>query len=300
MGYFREIFVPQEMCMLKHVRSAIIIISLLLLFATIWIPSSAAQSSFAASRGHQNELLVLGAIKQIYTAEHQYLFNVPPPPGPPAGPFFGTLEQLAGAGLIDPVLGSGEKFGYRFHIIPLQRSVTGPPQIIVNAWPKVYRRTGYRSFFMNIDCGIKGADHGGGFAEWTDPVLDSCSPTIAYSYGEQAMQDLRTIASAEYTYQATVGNGFFGSFDQLVEAGLVSENLRFNYHLLLVSTTKPTLVTPATFKVWSTPSFYRASGVLSFFIDDTGVLRGADHAGQPANEDDPPIGLSASRVENES
>lgn len=305
--------------MVKHFRNIIIILSLLLLFSTIWIPSSAAGNSGdkqaapfsdqqnevrasgrgAASRGHQNELLVLGAIKQIYAAEHQYLFNVPPPPEFPF-PSMGTLKQLQTAGLIDEVLGSGEKFGYNFHIIALPRSSTTPPNLIVNAWPKVYRKTGIRSFFMNSDCVIKGADHGGFFAEWTDPVIDTCSPTIAYVYGERAMQDLRTIASAQYTYQATIGNGYFGNFDQLVEAGLVSEHLRLHYHRIAVSTVKPSLIAPASFKVWSTPWKYRESGVLSFFIDDTGVLRGSDREGEMANEDDPPIMLSVASNKNDS
>jgi hypothetical protein len=135
-------------------------------------------------------------------------------------------------------------------------------------------------------------------AEWTDPVIESCTPAIAYSYGEQAMSDLRTIASAEFTYQATAGNGHFGTYDQLVEAGLISEFMRLNYHRALIETNKPSLITPASFKVWSTPTIYRQSGVLSLFIDDTGILRGSDRSGQPADEDDPPIMLNAARYSN--
>ena len=274
----------------------LLVLSLLLASPLIAFSGTKKADNFS----YQNELLAIGAIKQIYAAEHQYLFNVTPPPDQPPGPNFGTLKQLEGADLIDPVLGSGEKFGYYFHIIALPRASTTPPNIIVNAWPKVYRKTGIRSFFMNIDCAIKGADHGGSFAEYTDPVLDSCSPTIAYEYGEQAMSDLRTIASAEFTYQATFGNGYFGTFDQLVEAGLVNESMIGNYHRIMVSITKPTLIAPATFKVWSTPTLYRTSGVLSLFIDDTGILRGSDRGGQPAEHDDPPILLNMARNDNES
>lgn len=282
--------------MTKESLIKLLLVSLLLAFPL----AASANGKRANGPAYQNELLVIGAIKQLYAAEYQYLFNVPPPPDQLPGPQFGSLQRLRDAGLIDPVLGSGEKFGYNFHIITLGRSSGSPPNIIVNAWPRVYRKTGIRSFFMNIDCGIKGADHGGSFAEWTDPVIDSCSPTIAYEYGTQSMADLRTIASAEFTYQAAVGNGHFGSWDQLIEAGLISENMRLNYHRTIISTTKPTLTTPATFKIWSTPTVYRTSGVLSLFIDDTGILRGSDRGGRMAEPDDPPIMLNPVRNNNES
>lgn len=281
--------------MSKRLMTKLLLVTLLLAF-----PLLAFSREKGASRGHQNELLVLDAIKQIYTAQHQYLFNVPPPPDEIPGPWLGTLKQLQAAGLIDNVLGSGDKFGYYFNIQPLPRSAFAPPNLILHAWPKVYRKTGVRSFRMNIDCAINGADRGGFFAEATDPVVDTCSPMIAYAYGEQTMADLRTIASAQFTYQAAIGNGYFGTFNQLVEAGLIGENIRFNYHSLVVSTTKPTLTTPATFKVWSTPTVYRESGVLSLFIDDTGILRGSDRGGEPADQDDPPIGLGLARIQNES
>lgn len=291
--------------MAKHIRNIIIVLSVLLLIATMWIPASAAGTkeipSLTAGKAaaYQNELLALGAIKQIYAAEHQYLFNVTPPPEQP-GPSFGTLKQLQAAGLIDNVLGSGEKFGYYFNILALPRSAVAPPNLILDAWPKVYRKTGVRSFRMNIDCAINGADHGGFFAEAADPVVDVCTPTIAYVYGEQAMTDLRTIASAEFTYQATFGNGHYGSLAQLVETGLITEVMLLNYHRHVVEINKPTLTTPASFRVWSTPTLYRTSGVLSLFIDDTGIMRGSDRGGQPAEPDDPPIMLNAVRYNNES
>ena len=252
----------------------------------------------ARGPAYQNELLVLGAIKKLYAAEREYLNNVVQPHN--LAPAFGTLKQLGDHGFIDPILASGEKFGYHFDILTITRTTITPPNIILYATPKVYRKTGVRSFFMNIDCGIKGADRGGAFAESTDPVIESCTPTIAYSYGEQAMSDLRTIASAQFTYQATSGNGHFGTYDQLVEAGLISEFMRLNYHRAVIETNKPSFIAPASFKVWSTPTIYRQSGVLSLLIDDTGIMRGSDRGGQMAEPDDPPIMLNAVRCNNES
>lgn len=244
-----------------------------------------------ASAARQNELLVIGAIKRLYAAQHQYLSDRTHSGGDPA---FGTLEQLGRAGLIDANLAAGEKFGYKFSVQPMMRSVSDPVDIIVNAWPAVYRKTGVRSFFMKIDCGIKASDRQGGFAGASDPVVDFCTPTIAYEYGEQAMNDLRWIGNAQFTYQATVGNGSFGTLPQLIDAGLVDQRILGNYHQFDIELTRPTLMAPATFKVWSTPYTYRSGGILSLFIDETGVLRGSDRAGQRANADDPPIQFNLS------
>lgn len=262
-----------------------------LIFVIMLVAMPVAAYPGGSSANRQNELLVIGAIKKLYAAQHQYLSDRTHSGGDPA---FGTLEQLGKAGMIDANLAAGEKFGYKFSVQPLMRSVSDPVDIIVNAWPAVYRKTGVRSFFMKIDCGIKASDREGGFAESSDPVIDSCTPTIAYEYGERAMNDLRWIGNAQFTYQATVGDGRFGTLPQLIDAGLVDQRILGNYHDFDIQITQPTLMAPATFKVWSTPFTYRSGGMLSLFIDETGVLRGSDRAGQPANIDDPPIQFNLS------
>lgn len=260
-------------------------LKLILAIVLIVIPAMAGPTGTSASR--QNELLVIGAIKKLYAAQHQYLSDRIQSGGDPA---FGTLEQLGEAGLIDEKLAAGEKFGYRFSVLPQMRSVTNPADIILNAWPSVYRKTGVRSFLMNIDCGIKASDREGGFAEFADPVIDSCTPTIAYEYSEQAMEDLRLIANAQFTYFATIGNySSYATIPQLIDAGLIDQRILGNFHRFEVQLAPPTLMAPATFKVWSTPFAYRSGGMISLFMDETGVLRGSDHAGKRANQDDPPI-----------
>jgi hypothetical protein len=95
--------------------------------------------------------------------------------------------------------------------------------------------------------------------------------------------ELRTIVGAEATYQATTGDGRYGTIDELVKAGLLSKEPmeRYGYQIeLTVSANK--------FQATAMPLEYRKSGNLSYFIDETGVLRGGDHGGGPAAIADPP------------
>jgi hypothetical protein len=43
------------------------------------------------------------------------------------------------------------------------------------------------------------------------------------------------------------------------------------------------------YTVVATPKEYGKTGRRSFFLDETGVIRGADHNGNPANASDPPV-----------
>ncbi|MDQ1637526.1 MAG: hypothetical protein QOF62_865 [Pyrinomonadaceae bacterium] len=95
---------------------------------------------------------------------------------------------------------------------------------------------------------------------------------------------LRTIVSAEATYQATTGDGRYGIIDELVKAGLLSKEPieRYGYEIeLTVSANK--------FAATAVPLEYGKSGSLSYFVDESGVMRGSDRAGGPAMISDPPI-----------
>src|SRR5437868_11555658 len=58
---------------------------------------------------------------------------------------------------------------------------------------------------------------------------------------------------------------------------------------------------PAGYRANAVPQRYGGTGRRSFFVDQSGVIRAADHQGGPANENDPPIGdgCGGSIVENE-
>jgi hypothetical protein len=96
--------------------------------------------------------------------------------------------------------------------------------------------------------------------------------------------ELRTIVSAEATYQATTGDGRYGTLDELVKAGLISKKPieRYGYEIeLAVSATK--------FEATAVPIEYGKSGNFSYFVDESAVVRGGDHGGGPATISDPPI-----------
>jgi hypothetical protein len=95
---------------------------------------------------------------------------------------------------------------------------------------------------------------------------------------------LRTLVSAEATYQATTGDGRYGSLDELVTAGLLSNEAinRQGYKIeLTVSGNK--------FEVTAVPLEYGKTGALSYFVDESAVMRGGDHGGGPATIFDPPV-----------
>lgn len=108
-----------------------------------------------------------------------------------------------------------------------------------------------------------------------------------------AINLLRTIDSSEATYQATRGNGQFGTLRELAADNLIDSTLASgtkNGYRFTVRV-KPAL-TPgeaASYEAVATPVRYRRSGRRSFYIDETGVIRFADIRGGEANEYDPPI-----------
>ena len=99
-----------------------------------------------------------------------------------------------------------------------------------------------------------------------------------------AQSALRMVVSGEATYQATKGDGNYGTLDQLVEQSLVPKDFlqQYGYKIEL------TVVGPK-FEASAVPMEYGKSGKMSYFIDETGVLRGADHGGGAATVADKPV-----------
>jgi hypothetical protein len=99
-----------------------------------------------------------------------------------------------------------------------------------------------------------------------------------------AKSELRTLVSAEATYQETTGDGRYGTLDELVTAGLLRKEAmdRYGYRIeLTVSANK--------FEATAVPLEYGKTGTLSYFVDESAVVRGGDHGGGPATISDPPV-----------
>jgi hypothetical protein len=95
---------------------------------------------------------------------------------------------------------------------------------------------------------------------------------------------LRMISSTEATYKETAGNGSYGSLDQLVEAQLLGpkemlDNYGYKFEVTALGDH---------FEATATPVEYGKTGKRSFFVDQSGVVRGDDHGGGPANALDKP------------
>lgn len=95
---------------------------------------------------------------------------------------------------------------------------------------------------------------------------------------------LRTVYAAETTFQATRDDGRFGTLEELTAASLLEHGLPMSagYKLeIRVSGNK--------FEATAVPQEYGKTGFLSYFIDESGVLRGGDHGGGAATIADNPV-----------
>ena len=109
-----------------------------------------------------------------------------------------------------------------------------------------------------------------------------------------AQSSLRTLHAAEATYQATRGAGKFGTLNELAADNLIDFPLASgtkNGYRFTVEVTNDETTYPG-FSVVArpmTPSGVSASGTRSFYIDETGVIRGAVNSGGLATKEDLPV-----------
>lgn len=244
---------------------------------------------FAKSEGKSNprlnERFVINALKQVQNAQITYRETI-------GGGNFGTFYELRQVNLIDAALSSLQKYGYSFSVTVTHVSVISSSFYSVTAVPQRYIKTGRRSFYIDESCRIRGADKNGATANIDDPIIETCTPSVLDENERSVIIALRTIHSAQMTYLSTTGNGNFGTFDQLINAGLINTTAGLNFYrgyFKEMTVIAGTTGNPALFYVKTRPEVYRRTGVKSFYIDQTGVLRGADRNGQYATVNDPPI-----------
>jgi type II secretory pathway pseudopilin PulG len=111
-----------------------------------------------------------------------------------------------------------------------------------------------------------------------------------------AIYSLRTISSAEMTYQSQFQK--FATLEELAAANLIDPKLasgtkngyRFTVELTSGNSAAEEFETSSGgFAVSCVPVDYRSSGRRSFYVDQTNVVRGADNVGMPASTTDPPL-----------
>jgi hypothetical protein len=246
----------------------------------IFVGNAAAQMGNAR---YFNERFVVRDAGTILGAEYTYFFTV-------GNGHFGSLNDLQQAGFIDSALASGDKYGYSFALF-ITGNTTTPASFYVTATPQRYRKNGRNSFYIDESGEMHGADKNGAAANVSDPLIDACAMSGISNEG-CTIRDLRNLHGAQATYQASVGNGNFGSFSQLYAAGLISRSMAtgtnhgYNFSSVIIAQTPNS---PAIFKVFAVPVSYGTTGFRSFYIDSSGIIRGADKNGAPADENDQPI-----------
>lgn len=227
------------------------------------------------------EALVYKSLQRIHRAQITYQATVG------NGKFARDLQSLAFVDFIDQPLATGEKYGYQFTLDGTEATLN-PSFYSVTATPIRYPRNGRRSFYIDSKTGVvRGADKKGADAVNTDPFIIICGENE-----REAIESLRWLVGGQFTYQATMGNGNFGSLTNLYDLGVIdyftAEGSRCGYNLTVTKEDK-TAANPPRFHIVSVPQQYGVSGHRSFYVDQTGVIRGADKKGQPASVSDPPI-----------
>jgi hypothetical protein len=108
---------------------------------------------------------------------------------------------------------------------------------------------------------------------------------------QSAMYHLRMVHSWQENFKTAEGKGKYGNLDDLiVPAAREGSWTPFSKSDLEQLSYKIEINTSGEkFQATATPKQYSKSARRSFFIDESGVLRGADHRGEPANANDPPV-----------
>ena len=115
-------------------------------------------------------------------------------------------------------------------------------------------------------------------------ISGEVNPSPALQKERIALGVIFTIADAQDKFKKTTGNGSYGTLEQLIAQSLIPkemiESSGYRFDVTVIGDK---------FEVSAVPVEYGKTGKMSFFMDQTGMLRGADHNGAAATASDPPI-----------
>jgi hypothetical protein len=107
-----------------------------------------------------------------------------------------------------------------------------------------------------------------------------------------AVKSVYSLLSAEATYQATAGNGNYGSAKELSEENLISSVLAEGHrcgYLFRIRFEKYSSESPSSFEVAAVPRKYGRTGRRSFYVNEKGAIVAADRKGGEAHAEDDPL-----------
>ena len=117
-------------------------------------------------------------------------------------------------------------------------------------------------------------------------IVLSCRETTSRLNEIGAQSSLRLIRKAEVIYRSRDGLGRFGTLPELYSSGLIDEELArgikngYRYELEVRS---------GAFTAIATPIEYNVSGTWTFYLDESGVIRGHASKDKRPNVQDAPI-----------
>ena len=112
-------------------------------------------------------------------------------------------------------------------------------------------------------------------------ISDETNQTPLIRNEQMTRVALNMIANSEASYRLGPGKGQYASLDQLIDQHLVSKELFQNYGYKI-----DLIVNGDKFTATAVPSEYNKTGRLSYFVDESGVVRGGDHGGATATVTD--------------
>ncbi|HSO73914.1 MAG TPA: hypothetical protein VLU47_03685 [Blastocatellia bacterium] len=230
-----------------------------------------------------NESLALLALRHLAEAEYTFMSTIG------KGRDFGTLQELAGAQLIDVELASGSKRGYAYKLSAVRATRAVPSSFEVIARPLEFGTTGVRSFHMDYRIVIRDSYLRNARVSDMRPIVHACG-NIECSEAA-AVSNMRLLVTLEAAYQSTSGRGrLFGTLRQLKDSLLIDEvlgeGLKEGY-LFRIRTDPGSSTEAPSFEDRAIPLEYGVTGRWSFYVDETYVLRGDDKGGDEANSNDP-------------
>ncbi|MGB8509975.1 MAG: DUF3352 domain-containing protein, partial [Pyrinomonadaceae bacterium] len=98
------------------------------------------------------------------------------------------------------------------------------------------------------------------------------------------LYNLTRLRNVEEAFKTDTGKGRYATLEELQAAKIIDKNFASgeSYKITLS-------VSGDKYEASATPKDYGKTGRRSFYMDETGIIRAANHKGQPAGADDPPV-----------
>ena len=265
---------------------------LLMAFALLAYPDYAAQrNNITSSRRVQitstprftgNELRAIKILRTIHSAEVTYQATT-------GNGKYGSWRQLRNAGLLSNDVAGGQRNGYRFRL-RVHSHPGAAPSLVIIATPQLQATSLQRTFAIDESGAVRFSSHWHASIAMMRMLVDEGGGIAANEIS--AIASLRQIFTSQAVYQSTAGNGDYGRLEELHKEGLLDIVLaagRKNGYRFKIRVEKTSSESRSFFEAVAVPAIYKKTGVRSFFVDDSGVIRAADNGGAEASANDAPI-----------